>query len=212
MASGCHDSGEPCPLYNPPVDEAEIRRAKREIRREVRARVAAMTPDERTQAAETACRAAAGEAHFRDAGAVLLSLSLPDEIDASPLLIAALGAGKRVFLPRMDWDRASMGGVEVFSPDFPIEVRRHGVPEPVGASVIEPAALDVVLVPGVAFDRQGGRIGRGKGFYDRFLARAGRGTFRLALCFSAQIVDRVPRDDHDEPVDAIASESGLTVC
>ena len=203
------------------MDADEIRKAKREIRRAVRARIAAMTSDNRADASDTACALARAERHFLDASTVLLYLAMADEINPHPLLAAALDARKRVFLPRMDWDADSMQAVEIHSPEFPTEVRRHRLAEPVGTTTIDPAALDLIVVPGVAFDRNGGRIGRGKGFYDRFLARAReRGQagdaasrpFRLGLCFSCQIVDSVPCDAHDQRVDAIASESGLTVC
>ncbi len=77
-----------------------------------------------------------------------------------------------------------------------------GAREPAGGEVIPPREAAVVLVPGLAFDRAGARLGRGGGFYDRLLADAACSAQRIAICFACQIVERVPVDPHDAEVDA----------
>ena len=178
----------------------------------MRARLASLAPGERARLSAEACRHAAGHDAFARAAAVLLFDPLPDEIDARPLLVAALGAGKRVALPRVDWDAGTMRAVEVSGPDFDAETRRHGVREPGEGTVIDPADLGLILVPGLAFDAAGHRLGRGKGFYDRFLTDAPRAAHRLGLAFAFQILDRVPAEAHDRRVDAIVTELGVRVC
>ena len=74
---------------------------------------------------------------------------------------------------------------------------------------VDPKRLEVVLVPGVGFDRRGNRLGQGKGFYDRFLASLSDNTLKVGLAFDCQVVDEVPCDPHDQPMDWIVTESEL---
>jgi len=86
---------------------------------------------------------------------------------------------------------------------------RYGVREPPATSPIEMLGPDVlVLVPGVAFDESGGRLGRGAGLWDRALADA-RGAVIFGVGYELQIIDTVPRDEHDRPVDALLTEAGI---
>ena len=80
-------------------------------------------------------------------------------------------------------------------------------PSPERRIKINPEIFDLVIVPGVAFDRQGGRLGHGKGYYDRFLELTS--AFRLALAFDCQLLETVPTELHDVPMNAILSESGI---
>ena len=72
---------------------------------------------------------------------------------------------------------------------------------------MNPESFDLVIIPGVAFDRQGGRLGYGKGYYDRFLEQTT--AFRLALAFNFQVLEKVPTEKHDVPMNGILTESGI---
>jgi 5-formyltetrahydrofolate cyclo-ligase len=74
---------------------------------------------------------------------------------------------------------------------------------------VDPAAVSLYLVPGLAFDRRGGRVGFGKGYYDGLLRRAGRAPLRVALCYEVQLVDHVPMNDRDEPMDLVVTEDAV---
>ncbi|HEU4678202.1 MAG TPA: 5-formyltetrahydrofolate cyclo-ligase [Terrimicrobiaceae bacterium] len=111
-------------------------------------------------------------------------------------------ADKLIAYPRIDGDEMQF----VFSVDF--EVGGHGVREPVGGTVAE--APDVVLVPGLAFDATGARLGRGKGFYDRWLA-ANPTSRSIGLCFKCQLLAGLPFEAHDARVGAIVTEDGILV-
>jgi 5-formyltetrahydrofolate cyclo-ligase len=143
---------------------------------------------------------------------VLLSfLAMPREIATYRLIRAAFAAGKSVAVPRIE-----EGDIRFLSlpPDAPTPPRdRWGIPVP------DPAwpALDLaragrmlVTAPGLAFDRKGNRLGRGKGYYDRFLSRAraaGAQCLVLGICFSDQLVHDVPHSDRDQPVDGVVTET-----
>ena len=85
---------------------------------------------------------------------------------------------------------------------------RYDIPEPrEGLAPVDPAVIDVVIVPGSAFDRAGGRIGYGGGFYDGFLRRLRPAAPRIGIGFEAQLVERVPREAHDLCVDLVVTEA-----
>jgi 5-formyltetrahydrofolate cyclo-ligase len=87
---------------------------------------------------------------------------------------------------------------------------RYGVREPEAGSTVVPIhEIGAVLVPGLGFDVDGYRLGRGGGFYDRFLARLGAGVRRIGVVFESRVVDRVPRDPWDERVHEIVTEEGV---
>jgi 5,10-methenyltetrahydrofolate synthetase len=111
-----------------------------------------------------------------------------------------------VALPRVEGDRLVFHAVSVADR---LARGRFGMrePDPNEALQIFPAEGDTILVPGVAFDRRGGRLGRGGGFYDRFLAQW-PDVRRVGIAFSEQLVAAVPREIHDVPVDAVVTEDG----
>jgi 5-formyltetrahydrofolate cyclo-ligase len=137
-----------------------------------------------------------------------LFASLPGEPDTRPLFAMLQGAGKAIFLPRCLADgrmeMAQAGRWEDLVPGrFDIlEPPQHAVGCPV-------SSLDLLLMPGVAFDSQGGRLGRGGGFYDRALAGEQTGPRRLGVGFAFQVVERVPVADHDRRVDGLLTERGV---
>ena len=97
--------------------------------------------------------------------------------------------------------------VRAYAPGDQVMPTPFGSAEPVGGDRLDPATLDVIVVPGVAFDRQGHRIGYGGGFYDRFLRMIGSGAFLPSLAFDVQVVDApIPAGGFDLPVDAIVTE------
>ena len=83
-----------------------------------------------------------------------------------------------------------------------LQAGAFGILEPTGKLFTDYEKIDVVVVPGMAFDKEGHRLGRGKGYYDRFLAKI-RNTYKIGLCFPWQLVDNVPTDEHDILMDEI---------
>jgi 5,10-methenyltetrahydrofolate synthetase len=137
-------------------------------------------------------------------GRVMSYLAMEDEVDLGGIL----GTDTCQFLlPRIT------GEDELEARQYvPSELARHpfGFLEPtLAAPLVDPDELDVVLVPGRAFDRRGGRLGRGKGYYDRFLDRAPRGVVLVGVGVDATMVDSVPMGAHDRRVDWVATESGV---
>jgi 5-formyltetrahydrofolate cyclo-ligase len=146
----------------------------------------------------------------RRAATVAAYVSIGQEPGTGPLLDLLTEAGKRVVLPVLlpdnDLDWAAYGGPADLVP------AGRGLLEPAGPrlGVDAVATADVVLVPALAVDRAGMRLGRGGGSYDRALGRVPVGTFVCALLYDGELVDRVPHGDHDRPVTAVVTPSGVS--
>jgi 5-formyltetrahydrofolate cyclo-ligase len=146
----------------------------------------------------------------RRAATVTAYVGVGDEPGTGPLLDALTAAGKRVLLPLvqrdLDLDWAVYAGPRA------LHAARMGLLEPDGPLLGRDAIAqaDVALVPGLAVDRNGMRLGRGGGCYDRALGRITPGTFVCALLNSEEVVETVPAEDHDRRVDAVATELGVT--
>jgi 5-formyltetrahydrofolate cyclo-ligase len=136
----------------------------------------------------------------------MLFASFRSEIDTGALVAAVLGSGKSVCLPRILRPRV-MAAYRVRDLETDLAPGTWGIPEPrEGLPEVPPEAVDLVFVPGSAFDGEGRRCGYGGGFYDTFLERARHGTPRIALAFEAQLVPRIGTEEHDLPVTAIVTE------
>jgi 5-formyltetrahydrofolate cyclo-ligase len=162
------------------------------------------------QVAATIAEQLAAAPEVRRAATVAAYVSIGQEPGTGPLLDLLAALGKRVVLPVLlpdnDLDWAAYGGPGDLVP------AGRGLLEPVGRrlGVDAVATADVVLVPALAVDRTGMRLGRGGGSYDRALGRVPVGTFVCALLYDGELVDRVPHDDHDRPVTAVVTPSGVS--
>lgn len=137
-------------------------------------------------------------ADYRSAQVVMLYYPLWDEVDVRPLFDRALGQGKHVILPTVKGD--DIIPVEIHK-DTKWVVGEYDILEPVAEEYR--GEIDLVVVPGMAFDAQGNRLGRGKGYYDRFLALHPH-AYRLGLCFEFQLIESVPAEPFDRTMNAVA--------
>jgi 5-formyltetrahydrofolate cyclo-ligase len=184
---------------------------KTALRLQVREALRIITPQARTDASRELCALLSLQPIWSRAASVLCFAPLTDEPDITCVIDDALHANKTVALPRFDSAAGHYSAAQ-------ITARSQLVPGQFGA--LEPAAgcpaiplnqLDLVLVPGVAFDFAGRRLGRGKGFYDRLLAEV-RGH-KCGVAFDEQIVAQLPEEPHDVRVDSILTPSRwLSAC
>ena len=145
---------------------------------------------------------------FKKAGVIHIFISMPDEPDTRPIIEHCWSSRKKIAVPVVLPDTYDLFHSEIKSLDDLVS-GMHGTqePHPERQIKINPESFDLVIVPGVAFDRQGGRLGHGKGYYDRFLELTN--AFRLGLTFNRQLLETVPTELHDVPMNAILSESGI---
>jgi 5-formyltetrahydrofolate cyclo-ligase len=180
---------------------------KADLRRELDGRRTALSDSEREAASAAAQRALIESPWFGTAGTVMLYQPIGREMGVELLVAAALDAGKRLALPRCEAKRVIQA--RLWDGSLESLVRsRFGILEPgPEAPVIPPSELDLIVIQGVGFDRQGYRLGWGGGFYDRYLPEAA--GVKVGIGFRVQIVAVLPREGHDVRLDAVATEAGL---
>ena len=172
----------------------------------------AMSADERARASRAIAERIGALDAYSHARAVLAFLPYRSEWDATLVVRDALAAGKIVAAPRVDPAARMLRPLRIASLERDVEAGYRGIPEPRASCVeVPPERFDLVIVPGVAFDATGGRLGYGGGFYDRMLPAMPAAT-RVAGAFELQIVARVPAASHDERVACIATERRTLRC
>jgi 5-formyltetrahydrofolate cyclo-ligase len=137
---------------------------------------------------------------IQKAHTLLLYSALPDEVPTQTLLDKLTAQGKTVLLPKVVSDEDME--LRHYTGKADLQQGAFGIMEPCGKVFTDYDSIDVAIVPGMAFDQQGHRLGRGKGYYDRFLAKIPK-VYKIGLCFSWQLVDEVPCDEHDIIMDEI---------
>ena len=174
---------------------------KADWRRQVRESVRALSPEERATASHTLCERLRALPIWQQSRTVLCFAPLADEPNITPLIQETIEAGKQVALPRFDATSQKYRPACV-SAVSELVAGAFGTLEPGAecpALALNP--LDLILVPGVAFDFAGRRLGRGKGYYDRLLAEVP--GHRCGVAFDRQLVARLPEEPHDMRVDSI---------
>ena len=190
-----------------PAQGVALREAKLAMRRQVLARRDALPADVLAAASAAIAARVVALPEFVSAGAVLLTLPFRSEWDTRPVVRAALAAGKTVAIPRVDARARMLELHAIADPQRDVVAGRQGIPEPLrDCPRIARDAIHFVLVPGVAFDLAGRRLGYGGGYYDRLLSLLSPGVARVAGTLEIQLVDRVPAAPHDLPVDMIVTE------
>jgi 5-formyltetrahydrofolate cyclo-ligase len=149
---------------------------------------------------------------FTRSESVLLYASFRSEVDTIQIIDEALKIGKKVSLPKSDPETHTLSlhliqGLEDLSEGY------KGIPEPAGSAPrVGNNDVQMVIIPGVAFDIRGGRLGYGKGFYDRLLRQLKGNIPLVALAYEEQMTDEIPREEHDVPVDAIITDKRVIRC
>jgi 5-formyltetrahydrofolate cyclo-ligase len=184
---------------------------KSAMRSGARVALGRLSPEVRAAASASLCAICLLRPEWRQAQTILLYASLPDEVDVWPVLQQGLASGKTVALPRYSVQTKAYGAAAICNPEADIQPGKLGIREPKSDCAAIPLnRLDLVLVPGVAFDLHGRRLGRGKGFYDRLLADV-RGV-KCGVAFDEQIVPEVPVGPHDAPLDCIVTPTRWLEC
>jgi 5-formyltetrahydrofolate cyclo-ligase len=170
---------------------------KRAMRADIRARLERMAPARRALEEELVTAAIQDAPEWRAAGTVLLYRSVAPEFSTVGLANGAWRSGKRVLFPRVTPNGLTLHAVEGW---HGFEVGPLGIPQPFATPAVAPEEADLAIVPGVAWDRRGGRLGRGGGHYDRLLPGL-TGTWGVG--FDVQVVPGVPRETHDLAVQRV---------
>lgn len=201
-------------IGKPDVATEALFQQKAAIRKEILEQRKARDPEVRAAQSRDILKALLDHRQFQAAQMILIYLSINGEVDTGGLLNRAFELGKRVCVPVVDRKANELRVSELSGPDFRFRLGSFGIREPAEEDLNEVPLdqIDLVVTPGLAFDRRGGRIGYGKGYYDRLLNRLGSQVPRIALAFEFQILDDVPQSGSDVRVDAIITEKSTMNC
>lgn len=137
-----------------------------------------------------------------DAKSILFYVSCRDEVETHELIKKSLLKGKEVFVPKVDGNTLSVFRIRDLNE---LKAGAYGILEPVSGKPVSIKRFDVILVPAIGFDKNCNRIGQGKGFYDKLLKKIT--GYKIGLAFSEQLVEKIPKEEHDVPVDLIITDS-----
>jgi len=175
---------------------------KKDIRKKALAARDALSPGKRTAKSREIEERLFSLPEFKSARVILFFASFRSEVDTGPMIRRALTFGKRVVLPKVTGTELVLH--EIADLDKDVSPGMWGIPEPHGSRPVMLEEIDIIIVPGAAFDEQGNRVGYGAGFYDKLLSAFGKMT--VALSFECQIVSNVPAEMHDIPIKKIVTE------
>lgn len=187
--------------------ERDARKAA--LRAEMRRIRAAIPESERRRRGEAIRERLLGLSEMGRAGSVLVFASFGSEVPTRDLASDLHAAGKRLLLPYLS--AKGMEAAEV-GPDDPLVPSAYGPEEPGRRVAVDPAAIDLVVAPGLAFDRTGRRLGYGGGAYDRYLARLRPTALLVGVAFEEQVVDEVPAGPVDVPVHLVVTDREVIDC
>lgn len=173
---------------------------KQELRKEIRSRKRQFTSQKLREQSFPVVMRLLSHPRIKTAKTIMLYYSLPDEVDTHTLVDSLLVSGKQILLPHVTGE----GTMELrrYTGPSDLALGAYNIMEPTGELFDDYAAIDLAVIPGVAFDREGNRMGRGKGYYDRLLPKLG-GTYKIGICLPFQLVEQIPTDEHDVKMDEV---------
>ena len=186
---------------------------KSQIRADMKAFLTGLSPADRHARSMAACHQLISTREFKNAQMIMIFMAMPTELETSTLAVRAWQEGKNIAVPRLDWNAKRMEPVEIRSLDVGMHTTGPGIREPVTGTAVPLGLIDMIVVPGLAFDRHGYRVGRGKGFYDRFLAQREIQALRCGLCFHEQLITAaIPVEPHDMPMNLLVTDREVIRC
>jgi 5-formyltetrahydrofolate cyclo-ligase len=189
------------------LDENELSalrmRAKAEIRRQLRAVRRVLPIEACNERSARVSERMLELPELRDANVVVAYVAMRKELDPNPLLVAARALGKKIGLPRIDGESLVL---HEYADGDELEESGYGTFDPPASSpIIEPNEVDFIIVPGLAFDPRGHRVGYGRGYYDRLLPSLPR-AFKVGVAYDFQLIAEAPNDVHDVALDCVVTD------
>ena len=183
---------------------------KSRLRRELQNRLIEMSEQQRSEKSHKACQNLISTAQFQSASAIMMYLPLPHEVDTSEAILHAWQLGKAVSVPKISWQQRHMIPVQINSLETGFSTGTNGLRNPTMGTLMPFEEIDLVVAPALGFDRKGNRLGRGGSYYDRFFANEKLAVSRCGFAFAEQVLDSLPVTEHDEPVDFLVTDEGVT--
>jgi 5-formyltetrahydrofolate cyclo-ligase len=196
---------------NAEITPHQTRTNKKELRQHLRQVMVAVSPEVLHERSIQACNRLIDTRVYKRAEIIMVFLSLPQEVDTTTLVLQAWRDRKRVLAPKVSWEQRRMLPIEIGSLSDNINESPLGIREPAQGVPIPLANIDLVVVPGLGFDVEGNRIGRGRGFYDNFLAHDGFDGIPCGLALEEQVVEFVPTSEHDVRMHMLVTDAAVRI-
>jgi 5-formyltetrahydrofolate cyclo-ligase len=184
----------------------EYRMDKVQLRQDLQKILAGIAAEQRKEKSRRACRKLIATPEFQNASTVMMYLSLPHELDTSEAILCAWQMGKTVVVPKISWQQRHMIPVQINSLETGFSEEVLGLRNPTTGAPVPFEEIQLVVAPGLGFDRKGNRLGRGGSYYDRFFANKELKAVKCGFAFAEQVKEAVPVMEHDVPVDMLVSD------
>ncbi len=185
---------------------------KVQLRQQLQETLAGIPDAERIEMSKKICQNLVATEQFQRASVVMCFLSLPQEVDTTPIILHAWQQEKIVAVPKVSWQQRHMIPIEINSLEIGLATGTFGLKNPTCGVPTPFEEIDLVITPGIGFAKNGDRLGRGGSYYDHFFTSDRLKAVKCGIAFSQQIVDKVPTEDHDQPLDLIVTDKGVTIC
>ncbi|WP_366922909.1 5-formyltetrahydrofolate cyclo-ligase [Metallumcola ferriviriculae] len=181
---------------------------KKELRRQIIQARLDLSPEAAAEKSETIIQKLISLPAYQEAGTIMTYVAFNQEVETKGLIKYSLSQRKRVLVPVTVKKDRELIPSEVFHFPGDLQPGTWGIlePKPECFRPVSPSEIDMVVVPGVAFDKNGNRLGYGGGFYDRFLGKLPKTSRFVAIAFELQIKDNVYHQEHDQPVHWVITE------
>ncbi|MBW1894251.1 MAG: 5-formyltetrahydrofolate cyclo-ligase [Deltaproteobacteria bacterium] len=189
----------------------DIRESKRKLRNDIVRTVSSLSENDKSNKIKQIENRLFTFANFREANIALLYISRYDKFDIKDIVKKSIASNKISVLPAFDDDKKEMTLMKIDNIDTGLIAGPNGFlePDPGQCKTVPHESIDIAIIPGLAFDEKGGRIGVGEGYYDRLLPKLPITTRKVVLAFEEQIVPLVPMESHDKYVDIIITDQRI---
>ncbi|MBC8459398.1 MAG: 5-formyltetrahydrofolate cyclo-ligase [Deltaproteobacteria bacterium] len=189
----------------------ELQKTKQEIRENIAENLAMLSESEHIEKLKAIENRLFEFANFLESNIVLLYVNNTNEVSTHSIIKKSFDISKIVVLPAFDPTKNEMNlmKIDAFPADLIPGPRNIIEPDPSRCKMVPIESIDIAIIPGVAFDERGGRIGSGEGYYDRLIPKLSVTTRKVALAMEDQIVSQVPIESHDKHVDIIITEKRI---
>ena len=184
---------------------------KLQMRGQIKDLLMEIAPEVRIEKSKKACQNFIGTELYDSASVIMVFLSLPHEVDTTPIILDAWQKGKTIAVPKVSWQQRHMIPIELKSLEAGLTIGTYGIRNPSTGVPVPLDDIDIVIAPGLGFDKDGGRIGRGGGYYDRFFTTKNLRAMKVGLAFSEQVVNEVPMMEHDQKLEMLVTDTEVVV-
>ena len=181
---------------------------KGQLREKYRERMLKISGEERLQKSRNACSNLISTPQFRDSSVIMIFLSMPAEVDTTEAIRYAWQQGKTIAAPKVFWKQKSMVPVRIDSLEEGFKIEESGLRNPITNKEVPVSKIELIVIPALVFDRNGHRVGRGGGFYDKFLANGKLKAIKCGFGFAEQLMENeyIPAGQKDIRLDLLVTD------